>query len=333
MDSGFSFFNVELRDGMAPFMVGRVGHPQGCAGSFGRSVNLHGLPPSFDSERGGFNTSPKGATMADTTSSSVSPFNFGTHAVRVVMQDGVVWFVAADVCEVLGTKNHRESLRHLDDDEKGVISNDTLGGQQKVSVVNESGLYALVLRSRKPEAKKFTKWVTSEVLPAIRKTGGYELPNLYKQQPGDKLMEHQQLALRAVLEGNVKAVPKEKQGDFMMKGWSKLKAHFGVTYRLIPAERFDEALSLLMRHVTEFTQPKPIEAPSFMGKRWFMHFDRNGREVAQALDWDDCILKYSELPQLLASNDVMVDSPLLADIATACLQRLARRSPGTALAA
>lgn len=197
--------------------------------------------------------------MADTTS-SVSPFNFGTHAVRVVMQDGIVWFVAADVCEVLGTKNHRESLRHLDDDEKGVISNDTLGGQQKVSVVNESGLYSLVLRSRKPEAKKFTKWVTSEVLPAIRKTGGYELPNLYKQNPGDKLNSYQQQQLRGLLEEFVKHLPKDKQAGFMMQGWSKLKSHFGVAYREIPCERFDEAVSLLTRHVVEHAKPQPIEA-------------------------------------------------------------------------
>lgn len=158
------------------------------------------------------------------------------------------------------------------------------------------------------------------------------LPSLYKQQPGDKLMEYQQLALRAVLEANVKAVPKEKQGDFMMKGWSKLKSHFGVPYRQIPAERFGEALSLLMRHVTEFTTPA-IEAPSVKNRRWLISFDHTGREVAQPIDWDDCLLKYEELPKLLAATDNMVASTLLADIANACLQRLARRSPGAALAA
>lgn len=104
---------------------------------------------------------------------ALTPFNFGQSAIRTTTVGDAVWFSAADVCDVLGIKNHRESLRHLDDDEKGVISNDTLGGQQKISVVNESGLYALVLRSRKPEARKFAKWVTSEVLPAIRKTGSY----------------------------------------------------------------------------------------------------------------------------------------------------------------
>lgn len=103
----------------------------------------------------------------------ITPFNFGTNTVRVITRNNQQWFVAADVCAVLGIKNHRDSLMHLDDDEKGVVSSDTLGGTQNISIVNESGLYALVLRSRKPEARKFAKWVTSEVLPSIRQTGSY----------------------------------------------------------------------------------------------------------------------------------------------------------------
>ena len=102
-----------------------------------------------------------------------SVFNFGANEVRTFMMESNPWFAAFDICSILGIKNHRESVRHLDDDEKGVISNDTLGGKQQITIVNESGLYSLVLRSRKPEARKFTKWITSEVLPAIRKTGSY----------------------------------------------------------------------------------------------------------------------------------------------------------------
>lgn len=195
------------------------------------------------------------------TATSVSPFSFGTHAVRVIVKDGAPWFVAKDICDTLGYSNSRKTLAdHLDDDEKGVTNSDTLGGSQKLTIINESGLYALVLRSRKPEARKFAKWVTSEVLPAIRKTGGYELPNLYKQQPGDKLNSYQQQQLRGLLEEFVKHLPKDKQAGFMMQGWSKLKSHFGVAYREIPCERFDEAVSLLTRHVVEHAKPQPIEA-------------------------------------------------------------------------
>ncbi|MFZ7311611.1 BRO-N domain-containing protein [Comamonas jiangduensis] len=103
----------------------------------------------------------------------ITPFNFGIFTVRVIVQDNKQWFAAADVCTALAIRNHRDAVMHLDDDEKGVVSTDTLGGTQNISVVNESGLYALVLRSRKPEARKFAKWVTKEVLPSIRQTGGY----------------------------------------------------------------------------------------------------------------------------------------------------------------
>lgn len=94
--------------------------------------------------------------------------------VRVVEQNGEPWFVAADVCNALGID--RAQIRRLDDDEKGVRSTQTPGGSQMMNIVNESGLYALVLGSRKPEAKAFKRWVTHEVLPAIRRTGRYEAP-------------------------------------------------------------------------------------------------------------------------------------------------------------
>ena len=84
--------------------------------------------------------------------------------------------MAADVCAAIDIGT--EQIRRLDEDEKGLHLTQTLGGKQEMSVINESGLYALVLRSRKSEAKRFRKWVTSEVLPAIRKTGQYQQPEL-----------------------------------------------------------------------------------------------------------------------------------------------------------
>ena len=100
-------------------------------------------------------------------------FNFHAHAVRILDKDGELWFVASDVASALEYSHTPHMLRHLDDDEKGVQIVDTLGGAQEVSTISESGLYSAILRSRKPEAKRFKKWVTSEVLPAIRKTGSY----------------------------------------------------------------------------------------------------------------------------------------------------------------
>lgn len=104
-------------------------------------------------------------------------FTFTAQTVRVITIDGEPWFIAADVCDVLGYQNTSKAISdHLDPDEKGVTTGYTLGGNQKLITINESGLYALIMRSRKPEARKFAKWVTSEVLPAIRKTGRYVSP-------------------------------------------------------------------------------------------------------------------------------------------------------------
>lgn len=101
------------------------------------------------------------------------PFSFESHDVRVVMRDGQPWWVLADVCRVLEIVNPARSASRLDDDEKGIHTMNTLGGPQEVTVINESGLYSLIFTSRKAAAKRFKKWVTSEVLPQIRKTGGY----------------------------------------------------------------------------------------------------------------------------------------------------------------
>ena len=103
-------------------------------------------------------------------------FDFAGHNVRIVMKDGEPWFVLKDVCDALGIKNVAMVAEKLDEDEKGLSFSDTLGGRQEVIIVNESGLYVTVIRSNKPQAKPFRKWVTSEVLPSIRKNGYYCTP-------------------------------------------------------------------------------------------------------------------------------------------------------------
>lgn len=108
-------------------------------------------------------------------SATPSVFKFNTHKVRVVMRDGEPWFVAADVAAALGYRNAPDAARNLPDHQKSStqIVRSTSGGNPNVTIISEGGLYRLVLRSRKPEAEAFTDWVTSEVLPSIRKTGGY----------------------------------------------------------------------------------------------------------------------------------------------------------------
>ena len=105
----------------------------------------------------------------------LAPFDFEGRQVRIITDaQGEPWFVAADVLSTISLD--RKALERLDDDEKGVNSIHTPGGVQEMTTVNEPGLYALVLGSRKAEAKRFKRWVTHEVLPTIRKTGSYAVP-------------------------------------------------------------------------------------------------------------------------------------------------------------
>ena len=116
--------------------------------------------------------------IVKSTPTSITAFNFEGRQVRAFSREGEPWFVLADVCTVLELENHRNVSARLDSDEKGVRTMDTLGGPQDVTIINESGLFSLILTSRKPEAKRFKKWVTAEVLPSIRKTGAYGAPSM-----------------------------------------------------------------------------------------------------------------------------------------------------------
>ena len=100
-------------------------------------------------------------------------FVFDNVKIRTAIIDGEPWFVAKDVCEVLGITNSRDAVADLEQNELAPVKATSGGQRREMNVVNESGLYALIFKSRKPEAKAFRKWVTSEVLPTIRKTGEY----------------------------------------------------------------------------------------------------------------------------------------------------------------
>lgn len=101
-------------------------------------------------------------------------FNFDNQKVRTMTIDEEPYFVGKDVATILGYSNSRKALiDHVDDEDKGVTKCDTLGGAQNLAVINESGLYSLIMSSKLPTAKKFKHWVTSEVLPTIRKHGAY----------------------------------------------------------------------------------------------------------------------------------------------------------------
>ncbi|MEZ5846492.1 MAG: Bro-N domain-containing protein [Geminicoccaceae bacterium] len=112
--------------------------------------------------------------VAEGNNGNLIPFDFEGNGVRIIQRDDNPWFVGKDVCEALEIRNHNDALKRLDDDEKqGVAITDPLGGRQTALAINESGLYSLILTSRKDAAKRFKKWVTSVVLPTIRHTGSY----------------------------------------------------------------------------------------------------------------------------------------------------------------
>lgn len=107
---------------------------------------------------------------------AISNFTFHeSHNIRIIDINGELWFVASDIASALDYRMASDMTRFLDDDEKGTHNLRTPSGNQDLTIISESGLYSAILKSRKPEAKQFKKWVTSEVLPSIRKTGKYDI--------------------------------------------------------------------------------------------------------------------------------------------------------------
>lgn len=156
---------------------------------------------------------------------AIQIFNFDNNTIRVIERDGDPWWVAKDVCDVLGLGTTAKAVEGLDSDEKGVSIVHTLGGNQSMTIINEPGLYSLILRSRKPEAKAFKRWITHEVIPAIRKHGGYLTETklediLLSPEAGIKMLE----AIKQEREAKIKAQqlnlvnrPKVRFADLSMK--------------------------------------------------------------------------------------------------------------------
>ena len=185
--------------------------------------------------------------------SSIIPFSFEQHPVRAVLIDDQPWFVATDVAATLEYSAASAMTRHLDDDEKGVSIVHTHGGDQEMLIINESGLWSAILRSRKASAKRFKKWVTAEVLPAIRKCGRYEdnnnaLPTLLGQTIGTDGFH----MLGALIKGKVSSLPSHCQRRATSKIWSQTHAAFGVRSAAdIPATQLDAARNFIAAYVIE----------------------------------------------------------------------------------
>lgn len=192
-------------------------------------------------------------------------FTFATLNLRAVLLNDEPWFVAADVCAALDYAHTPHAMRMLDDDEKGVHILDTLGGKQSLAIINESGLYSLILGSRKPEAKRFKKWVTSEVLPAIRKSGSYTHAPEPPTQPRPTLTNAQQEKLQtAILHSTCGWVFSDKRRDWV---YNHLRVAFGVArWQDIPERHFGTAMAMI--------EDKKFACEDFLSfmneaRRWF----------------------------------------------------------------
>ena len=145
-------------------------------------------------------------------SQGIQVFAFDSQAVRTITKEGEPWWIARDVCAILGLGNVTEALRNLDDDERGSGILNTPGGPQEMTVISEPGLYSLILRSRKPEARQFRRWITHEVIPAIRRTGAYDANNkkltALLERYGDAMTAEARSQLVLTIAGIRKTAPK-----------------------------------------------------------------------------------------------------------------------------
>lgn len=184
----------------------------------------------------------------------VIPFQFDTREVRTMLIDDQPWFVAADVCEALMLNGRsRDYIRMLDDDEKGAHIVRTPGGDQQVQVVSESGLYSLIFKSRKAEAKRFKKWVTAEVLPAIRRTGQYHDSSNKMATLVDALIGMTEVnVLKGLIRDKAKVVPLEKRRSFQQTMHNRLHTRFNVPrIELIQAGEFEAACNFVAAYALE----------------------------------------------------------------------------------
>lgn len=197
-------------------------------------------------------------------------FNYNTHQVRTVERDGEPWFVLKDVCDVLGVANHKMTAQRLDADEVSLTDLiDSIGRRQEMTVINESGLYNVILRSDKPEAKPFRRWVTGEVLPSIRRTGGYI--------QGQETLSPAELMAKALMVAQKTLSEREAR-------ISELTVE---NQRLLPrAEYFDQLVdrNLLTNFRDTVKQLKIKEKAfiTFLTEHKYLYRDRNGKLMPYA---------------------------------------------------
>ncbi|MEO5334161.1 MAG: Bro-N domain-containing protein [Magnetococcus sp. YQC-5] len=210
----------------------------------------------------------------------ITPFNFGDHPVRVVDRDGEPWFVAADVCAAIGLSNPWDALGKLDADEKGLASTETLGGRQELNIINESGLFTLILRCRDATTPgtaphRFRKWVTSEVLPNIRKTGRYELKPMTEMEflvkIAQKMLDQENCVIAMAKEQSAQKAVQEEQKAIQVSQQNQIDD--------IATRQADMDGDTGYMTVLAFCRSQKIDAPLDFARRFGLEASRRCRSL------------------------------------------------------
>ncbi|MNG84903.1 hypothetical protein D3C76_391060 [compost metagenome] len=269
-----------------------------------------------------------------TAASSVTPFDFRGHSVRAVTIDGEPWFVAADVCRVLDVTNTTQAMQALDEDERSMFN---IGRQGQANVVNESGLYTLILRCRdavnkgsKPHA--FRKWVTSEVLPSIRKHGRFEAsPSQMATLIGTVIGSDGEHVLDQVIDQKANALPVALRRSFKHTMKSRLRTRFSVQKTaLIPAEELANACNFVAAYVFEgelLPKREPIQIVGEPHKRYLLAFDHKGQQSIEEISEGAFILSKRELMEGMVATpgDIPVSIPEMFQFLMAAVVNLKSR--------
>ena len=184
-------------------------------------------------------------------STQLIPFSFESREIRATQDENSnPWFIAKDVCAALDIAWSGVTLNPIKDEWKGKMKFITPGGEQEFAVIREQAVYKLAFRSRKPEAERFTDWV-SEIIANIRKTGQYIAPKFRPEKtrkalPGGLTVE-QLDAIKALAKSRVEILPQGAQAKAAITCWSAVKSKFGVSYKEVPATNFPDVLSLVAR--------------------------------------------------------------------------------------
>lgn len=240
-------------------------------------------------------------------------FNFGENPVRTLDLDDGVWFVASDIAKALQYAEAKDMTRLLDDDEKGRQIVPTPSGEQEMIVINESGMYHAVLKSRKPEAKPFRKWVTAEVLPAIRKTGRYEAHPASTEAP--RLEDWHSKAIAGAIAKRVQDRLGGKNETRAHRAgrsycYAKLQRRFGViSTHNIAARDFDEAMRYIecMALEGEWLPSSKRDRPALAepasplsGWRFLCTFAEDGQPQFMPVAKDAFVIPASELRDMVS---------------------------------